>query len=110
MRGCCPVRPNGRGPEGVPRERKRGLQVCRWGKDQCFVAELGIIRFEDVGPRFAEFRFVNIDPLPTNPLAVIKYMIIRNADVFEFGGTIRNFGDKREKPIGNLFSIEMKFG
>ena len=60
-------------------------------------------------PRFAEIRFVTKDPLPTNPLAAIKFIIIRNADVFEFGGTIRNFLDKREIPIGSC-SIQNKFG
>ena len=61
---------------------------------------IGIIRFEHVGPRFVKFRFVTKDPLPTNPLAAVKFVIIINASVFEFGGTIRNFLDKREKPIG----------
>jgi hypothetical protein len=42
----------------------------------CFVAELGIIRFEQVGPLFVEFRFVTKDPLPTNPLAAVKFINI----------------------------------
>jgi hypothetical protein len=65
-----------------------------------------------VSPRFVEFRFVAEDPLPTNLLAAVKFIktIIKNANVFEFGGTVRNFLDKREIPIGNIFSIEIKFG
>jgi hypothetical protein len=55
-----------------------------------------------VSPRFVEFRFVTKDPLPTNPLAAVKFIIIINADTFEFRGTIRNFLDKREIPIGNI--------
>ena len=91
------------------REEKRRLQVRRRGKDRCFVPELGINRSWQV-PRFAEIHFVTKDPLPTNPLAAVKFIIIRNTNVFEFGGTIRNFLDKREIPIGNIFSIEIKFG
>jgi hypothetical protein len=94
------------------REEKRRLQVLRRGKDRCFAPELGINRFGLVSPRFVEFRFITKDPLPTNPLAVEKFIIIiiQNTNVFEFGGTIRNFLDKREIPFGNIFSIEIKFG
>jgi hypothetical protein len=60
-----------------------------------------IIRLGHVGPRFAEFRFVTKDPLPTNPLAVVMFITIKNTNVFEFGGMIRNFLDKREKPNGS---------
>jgi hypothetical protein len=62
---------------------------------------LGIIG--QVSPRFAEFRFVAKDPLPTNSLAAVKAIIItmiKNANIFEFGGTIRNFLEQREIPIG----------
>jgi hypothetical protein len=83
------------------REETRRLQVRRWGKDWCFVPELGINSFGLVSPRFDEFRFVTKDPLPTNPLAAVTFIIIKYASVFEFGGTIRNFLDKREKPIGS---------
>jgi hypothetical protein len=55
---------------------------------------------------FAEFGMVTKDPLPTNPLAAVKF-IIKNANVFEFGGMIRNFLDKHEIPIGRSFSIEI---
>jgi len=63
-------------------------------------------------PHLIEFRFVTEDPLPTNPLAAVKFFItiFKNAKVFEFGGTIRNFLDKREIPIGHIFSREIKFG
>ena len=56
--------------------------------------------------------FVTKDPLPTNPLAAVKCFItiIKIANVFEFGGSIRNFFDKQEIPIGRNFSIEIKFG
>jgi hypothetical protein len=47
-------------------------------------------------------------PLPTNLLAGMK-LTIRNANVFEFGGTIRNFLDKLEIPICNIFSIGIKY-
>jgi hypothetical protein len=36
--------------------------------------------------------------------------MVKNAKVFEFGGTIGNSLDKREIPIGNIFSVEIKFG
>jgi len=68
-----------------------------------------IIRLGHVGPRFAEFRSVTKDPLPTNPLAAVKF-IIKNAHVFEFGGKIGNFLDNREIPIGHIFSREIQFG
>jgi hypothetical protein len=59
-------------------------------------------------PRFVEICFVTKDPLSTNPLAVVRFMIIINANVFEFGSTIRNFLDKQKIPIGRSFSIEIK--
>jgi hypothetical protein len=62
--------------------------------------ELVRTRFENVGPRFVEFRFVTKDALPTNPLPEVKFIMIKNANVFEFGGTIRNFLGEWEKPIG----------
>ena len=71
---------------------------------------LGINRFGLVSPRFVEFRFITKGPLPTNPLAVVTFMIIINANVFEFGGTIRYFRYKQEIPVGNIFFIEMKIG
>ena len=99
-------------------ERDRVLFRKQWEYNRCAsmyggtdpeVADIGIIHFEQVGPRFAEFRFVTKDPLPTNPLAAIMFAIIKNANVFEFGGTIRNFLDKREIVIGYIFSIEIEF-
>jgi hypothetical protein len=61
-----------------------------------------------------KFRFVTKDPPPTNPLAAVKFKMMsimtKNANVFEFGGMIRNFLDKRDIPIGNIFSIEIKIG
>jgi hypothetical protein len=61
-----------------------------------------------------KFRFVTKDPPPTNPLAVVKVIIIftmiNYANVFEFGGTIKNFLDKREIPVGKIFSIKIKIG
>jgi hypothetical protein len=73
-----------------------------------FVPELGIVGL--VSPRFVQFRFVTKDPLPTNPLAAAKFIKTQNANVFEFGSTIRNFLDKREIPIGSILSIEIIFG
>ena len=64
-----------------------------------------------VSPRFHEFHFVTMDPLPTNPLAAVKFTIIKNANVFEFWDMIRNILDNREIPIGknNIFSNGIKF-
>jgi hypothetical protein len=85
--------------EGQREYLKRGKEDFKY-VDGGKINELGKNCFEQVGPLFAEFRFVTKDPLPTNPLAAVKFVIIINASVFEFGGTIRNFPDKREKPIG----------
>jgi hypothetical protein len=47
---------------------------------------------------------VTKDPLPTNPLAAEEFTtkITINPNVFEFGGTNRNFLDKWEMPVGRI--------